>query len=158
MTFLNCILAFKWLYFTFQKMIWKLECSDVDELMPITWYWYWEIDTILSWYWYWYWFWCWNVHPDINADELGLSGRQTLIWRWSDADQMQTLIWRRHWSDADELGLKRFADIACHHASINTVITRVGQNYIYMVYIRYFWQGTHLKHDHIRCIYGSGQP
>jgi len=32
-------------------------------------------------------------------------------------------------------------------------IHRVGQNHIYMVYIRYFWQGNHQIYGHIRCIY-----
>jgi hypothetical protein len=30
---------------------------------------------------------------------------------------------------------------------------RVGQNHIYTVYIRYFWQGYHQIYGHIRCIY-----
>jgi len=30
---------------------------------------------------------------------------------------------------------------------------RVGQNHIYTVYIRYFWQGNHPLYVHIRCIY-----
>jgi len=30
---------------------------------------------------------------------------------------------------------------------------RVGQNHIYTVYIRYFWQGNHQIYGHIRCIY-----
>jgi len=33
-----------------------------------------------------------------------------------------------------------------------TVIRRVGQNHIYTVYIRYFWQGNHQIYGHIRCI------
>jgi len=49
-------------------------------------------------------------------------------------------------------------------------IYRVGQNHIYTVCIRYFWQENHQKYGHIRCIYtvlanpiyiyiyGSGQP
>jgi hypothetical protein len=32
-------------------------------------------------------------------------------------------------------------------------ICRVGQNHIYTVYIRYFWQGNHQIYGHIRCIY-----
>jgi len=32
-------------------------------------------------------------------------------------------------------------------------ITRVGQNHIYTVYIRYFWQGNHQMYGYIRCIY-----
>jgi len=32
-------------------------------------------------------------------------------------------------------------------------IYRVGQNPIYTVYVRYFWQGNHQIHGHIRCIY-----
>jgi len=31
--------------------------------------------------------------------------------------------------------------------------TRSGQNYIYTVCIRYFWQGNHQIYGHIRCIY-----
>jgi hypothetical protein len=30
---------------------------------------------------------------------------------------------------------------------------RVGQNHIYTVYIRYFWQGIHQRYGHIRGIY-----
>jgi len=30
---------------------------------------------------------------------------------------------------------------------------RMGQNHVYTVYIRYFWQGDHQVHGHIRCIY-----
>jgi len=36
--------------------------------------------------------------------------------------------------------------------------SRVGQNYNYTVYIRYFWQGDHQIYGHMRCIYNSGQP
>jgi hypothetical protein len=32
-------------------------------------------------------------------------------------------------------------------------IYKVGQNHIYTVYIRYFWQGNHKIYGHIRCIY-----
>jgi len=32
-------------------------------------------------------------------------------------------------------------------------IGRVGQNHIYTVYVRYFWQGYHQIYGHIRCIY-----
>jgi hypothetical protein len=32
-------------------------------------------------------------------------------------------------------------------------IRRVGQSRIYTVYIQYFWQGSHQKRGHIRCIY-----
>jgi hypothetical protein len=32
-------------------------------------------------------------------------------------------------------------------------ISRVGQNHIYTVYIRYFWQGNHQIYGHLRCIY-----
>jgi len=36
---------------------------------------------------------------------------------------------------------------------------RVGQNHIYTVYIRYFWQGNHQIYGHIRCIYtGLANP
>ena len=34
-----------------------------------------------------------------------------------------------------------------------SVKCRVGQNHIYTVYIRYFWQGNHQIYGHIRCIY-----
>jgi len=33
------------------------------------------------------------------------------------------------------------------------VFFRVGQNHIYTVYVRYFWQGKHQIYGHIRCIY-----
>jgi hypothetical protein len=32
-------------------------------------------------------------------------------------------------------------------------MTRVGQNHMYSVNIRYFWQGNHQIYGHIRCIY-----
>jgi len=32
-------------------------------------------------------------------------------------------------------------------------LCRVGQNHLYTVCIRYFWQGNHQKYGHIRCIY-----
>jgi hypothetical protein len=35
-------------------------------------------------------------------------------------------------------------------------ITRVGQNHVYTVYIRYFWQGNH--HIYGVYVYVSGQP
>jgi hypothetical protein len=34
-----------------------------------------------------------------------------------------------------------------------SLIRRVGQNHIYTVYLRYFWQGNHQIYGHIRCIY-----
>ena len=34
-----------------------------------------------------------------------------------------------------------------------TVMSRVGQNHIYTVCIRYFWQGNHQIYGHIRCVY-----
>jgi hypothetical protein len=33
------------------------------------------------------------------------------------------------------------------------MMSRVGQNHIYTVFIRYFWQGNHQIYGHIRCIY-----
>jgi hypothetical protein len=33
------------------------------------------------------------------------------------------------------------------------LMSRVGQNHIYTVYIRYFWQGNHQIYGHTRCIY-----
>jgi hypothetical protein len=36
---------------------------------------------------------------------------------------------------------------------ITCTITRVGQNHIYTVCIRYFWQGNHQIYGHIRCLY-----
>jgi hypothetical protein len=38
----------------------------------------------------------------------------------------------------------------CQAASCN--ICRVGQNHVYTVYIRYFWQGNHRIYGHIRGI------
>jgi len=52
-----------------------------------------------------------------------------------------------------------FIDIklAACYASAVAVLTlcmcRVGQNHIYTVYIRYFWQGFYQIYGHIRCIY-----
>jgi len=37
--------------------------------------------------------------------------------------------------------------------SIYLCMCRVGQNHIYTVYIRYFWQGNHQIYGHIQCIY-----
>ena len=42
-----------------------------------------------------------------------------------------------------------------------TEMCKVGQDHIYTVYIRYFWQGNHQLYGLVRCIYtiyGSGQP
>jgi len=36
---------------------------------------------------------------------------------------------------------------------LSTCVIRVGQNHIYTVYTRYFWQGNHQIYGHIRCIY-----
>jgi len=38
-------------------------------------------------------------------------------------------------------------------ALVANSICRVGQNHIYTVCIRYFWQGNHEIYGHIRCIY-----
>ena len=38
-------------------------------------------------------------------------------------------------------------------ANLECTVCRVGQNYIYTVHIRYFWQGNHQIYGHIRCIY-----
>ena len=38
-------------------------------------------------------------------------------------------------------------------SSSKTQNSRVGQNHMYTVYIRYFWQGNHEMYGHIRCIY-----
>jgi len=38
-------------------------------------------------------------------------------------------------------------------ASVSAFISRVGQNHIYTVYIRCFWQEIHQIYGHIRCIY-----
>jgi hypothetical protein len=43
-------------------------------------------------------------------------------------------------------GIQQSSHSVCH-------IIRVGQNHIYTVYIRYFWQGNLQKYSHIRCIY-----
>jgi hypothetical protein len=37
-------------------------------------------------------------------------------------------------------------------------IYRVGQNHIYTVYIRFFWQGNHQIYGHIRAQNDSGRP
>ena len=41
----------------------------------------------------------------------------------------------------------------CMYMCVCCVVCRVGQNYIYTVYIRYFWQGNHQIYGHLRCIY-----
>jgi hypothetical protein len=45
----------------------------------------------------------------------------------------------------------------CHEPQQNLnrifIINRVGQNHIYTVHVRYFWQGNHQIYGHIRCIY-----
>jgi len=42
-----------------------------------------------------------------------------------------------------------------HWVVLNTLfkMSRVGQNHIYAVYIRYFWQGNHQIYGHIQCIH-----
>ena len=42
---------------------------------------------------------------------------------------------------------------SCMQAFRTTLICGVGQNHIYTVYIRSFWQGNHQVYGHIRCIY-----
>jgi hypothetical protein len=37
-------------------------------------------------------------------------------------------------------------------ANIRSHMVRVGQNHIYTVYIRYFWEGNCRRYGHIRCI------
>jgi len=44
------------------------------------------------------------------------------------------------------------------HRDCATHICRVGQNHIYMVYIRYFGQGNHQIYGHIRYIYVLANP
>jgi len=39
------------------------------------------------------------------------------------------------------------------HVTTYIHMYRVGQNHIYTVYIRYFWQGNHQIYGYIRCIY-----
>jgi len=39
------------------------------------------------------------------------------------------------------------------HDRSTPIMHRVGQNHIYTVYIRCFWQGNHQIYGHIRCIY-----
>jgi hypothetical protein len=41
----------------------------------------------------------------------------------------------------------------CRAIPHNGHIRRVGQNHIYTVYIRYFWQGNYQIYGHIRCMY-----
>jgi len=41
----------------------------------------------------------------------------------------------------------------CACLRFSPIMIRVGQNHIYTVYIRYFWQGNHQIYGHIRCIY-----
>jgi hypothetical protein len=36
---------------------------------------------------------------------------------------------------------------------LSRLISRVGQNHIYTVFVRYFWQGNHQIYGHIQCIY-----
>ena len=50
---------------------------------------------------------------------------------------------------------QRRPDHAQHLTAQGTtsLTSRVGQNNIYTVYIRYFWQGNHRIYGHIRCIY-----
>ena len=47
---------------------------------------------------------------------------------------------------------------SCHINFVIYHIYRVGQNRIYTVYIRCFWQGNHQIYGQIQYIYGSGQP
>jgi len=39
------------------------------------------------------------------------------------------------------------------HCWVGMTMFRVGQKYIYTVYIRYVWQGNHQIYGHIRCIH-----
>jgi len=41
----------------------------------------------------------------------------------------------------------------CMNVCACMYMCRVGQNHIYTVCIRYFWQGNHHIYGHIRCIY-----
>jgi len=43
--------------------------------------------------------------------------------------------------------------IYIYKALLPCIMIRVGQNYIYTVYTRYFWQGNHQIYGHIRCIH-----
>jgi len=38
------------------------------------------------------------------------------------------------------------------------LVTRVGQNHMYTVHLRYSWKGNHQISGRIQCIYGYGQP
>ena len=44
-------------------------------------------------------------------------------------------------------------DASSHLNSISYVNIGIGQNHIYKVYIRYFWQGNHQLSGQIRCMY-----
>jgi hypothetical protein len=48
---------------------------------------------------------------------------------------------------------KRFLHVKSYMLNLLLNMSRVGQNHIYTVYIRYFWQGNHQIYGHIRCIY-----
>ena len=56
------------------------------------------------------------------------------------------------WNDLD---VQVVQDVAVQHSVFFYValICRVGQNHIYTVYIRYFWQRNHQIYGHTRCIY-----
>ena len=43
----------------------------------------------------------------------------------------------------------------CFRLAVVAVVLmcRIGQNHIYTVYMRYFWQGNHRIYGHIRCMY-----
>jgi len=43
--------------------------------------------------------------------------------------------------------------MTCVNKGHGSKICRVGQNHIYTVYIRYFWQENHQIYGHIRCIH-----
>ena len=48
--------------------------------------------------------------------------------------------------------LRIFGDFPAKNAVNAPYIIRVGQNHIYTMYIRYFWQGNEQIYGHIRCI------
>jgi hypothetical protein len=96
------------------------------------------------------------AHPD-QSIRLGPSSDQSCIARnlfrclgavnglgLADKDEIVTAV--EHWSC---VGLARTIYIYGVY-TVFLVMCRVGQNHIYTVYIRYFWQENHQIYGHVR--------
>jgi len=53
----------------------------------------------------------------------------------------------------DEFLMLSVPGLPCIHGTYGVLISRVGQNHIYTVSVRYFWQGVCQIYGHKRCKY-----